>query len=341
MNRKFLFIILLLGLLFNACEKKGHEIIVPADKNSGKCDTMKVNPDDIGDPNDETDDSLYWHTFYLEKLLQENCSGIEEWIGSGSASGQGFDIFGNYLIGFTSSMDYFRVSDMKNRLFLGRFLSGFGHIEARHANCQNFTNEYLEAGDEFPLLLVSGNESRAGDDLLGVAYLIRIERNEDSFSASLVQTIKTVPGIYIDKNGSNFFFNKYSNIMVDRSDGHIYVINNSDIYEMNLPPLYDEQGHLNSIAELTVDKVIRHFQFTYSDMAAQGASIYNGVAYIASGTSRHYLDVVDLTTEEHLTKINLSEIGFDYEPEDISFWRGSMVICSSSQMGIYRVYWDK
>ena len=279
----------------------------------------------------------FWRFFNIDS---SNVS-IEELVPEGSGMPQGFDVFGDYLFGMTAGMFYLRSSDLFHGRFIGNSYSGLG-VYARHANCQNFTSKYYSAEDKLPLLLVSGSEKKFDVDLLGYSYLVRIEGSGSWFNASLIQTIRTVPGKYTDTDGNEYSFNKYGNIMVDRETGHIYVINApKNIYEMELPPLFDENGNVLSEVELTADKVIRRIDFTYRNNFAQGACIHNGVAYICSGIqgTKGYLQIVDLKSGKELQCVYLPDIGYEHEPEDIAFWRGSMVLSGGETLGVYRVHW--
>lgn len=285
---------------------------------------------------DEYLDTTYWRSYSPTK----NKVTIEEWIDGAIAPGQGFDAYGNYIFGAMAGMNSFRVSNLNKRVFASSTPTEFGYIPARHANCQNFTTEYYLPEDDFPLLLVSGSESREGVDMTGESYLIRFYWNGYEFEASLVQTIKNVPGTYTDANGNQFTFGKYSNIMVDRKSGHLFVICSSGIYEMNLPPLYDNRGNVISQTNLTSDNIIRRIDFKYKTKYAQGACLHEGIAYIVDGISSNYLHVIDISTGERLALIRMADISFNHELEDVTFWKGHMIICSGRSNGIYKVWWE-
>ena len=278
----------------------------------------------------------YWRSYSPTK----NTVTIEEWIDGAFAPGQGFDAYGNYIFGAMAGMNNYRVSNLNKRIFVSTIQTEIDYIPARHANCQNFTTEFFLPEDDFPLLLVSGSESREGVDMTGESYLIRFYWNGYGFEASLVQTIKNVPGTYIDANGNQFTFGKYSNIMVDRKSGHLFVICSSGIYEMILPPLYDNYGNIISQANLTSDNIIRRIDFKFKTKYAQGACLHEGIAYIVDGISSNYLHVIDISTGERLALIRMADIGFNHELEDVTFWKGHMIICTGRSNGIYKVRWE-
>ena len=285
---------------------------------------------------DEYLNIAYWRSYSPTK----NKVTIEEWIDGATAPGQGFDAYGNYIFGAMAGMNNYRVSNLNKRIFVSTIQTEIDYIPARHANCQNFTTEFFLPEDDFPLLLVSGSESREGVNMTGESYLIRFYWDGYGFKASLVQTITTVPGTYTDANGNQFTFGKYSNIMVDRKSGHIFVICSSGIYEMNLPSLYDNRGNVISQTNLTSENIIRRIDFKYKTKYAQGACLHEGVAYIVDGISSNYLHIIDISTGERLALIRMADIGFNHELEDVTFWKGHMIICSGRSTGIYKVRWE-
>ena len=278
-------------------------------------------------------DSAYWSSF----KRGINHVTVDEWVPAGSGLGQGFDVYGDYLFGFAVGMHDMKVSNLAAREYLGVCSTELDYIYARHANCQNFTTEYYKPDDLIPLLLVSGNQSTHEGDFIGVSYLVRIRAWGGSFRAEQVQAISTIAGTYSDRDGREYPFGRYSNIMVDRESGHIYVISGSNIYEMELPALFDEGGNVISESVLTADKVIRRLDFAYKKNTPQGACVNNGLAYIAGGV---YLQIVDLKSGRELNSIYLPSVGYNYELEDIAFWRGSMILSGGVKNGIYRVYWE-
>ncbi len=144
-------------------------------------------------------DTAYWLSYDRDS----NTSIVEEWIADGSGMSQGFDVFGDYLIGLNPGMSTLRFSDLYNRCFMGTSYTGMTHLVAQHANCQNFTTSFFSAYDKLPLMLVSGSILNNGVDLNGLAYLMRIEIRDGWFHASLVQRLTTVAGINTDSIGSN------------------------------------------------------------------------------------------------------------------------------------------
>ena len=280
--------------------------------------------------------ATYWRSYSPTK----NNVTIEEWVDGAIAPGQGFDAYGNYIFGAMAGMNNHRVSNLNKRAFISSIPTEIDFIPARHANCQNFTTEFFLPEDDFPLLLVSGSESREGVDMTGESYLIRFYWNGYGFKASLVQTIKTVPGTYIDANGNQFTFSKYSNIMVDRKSGHLFVISSSGIFEMKLPPLYDNNGNIISQTNLTSDNIIRRIDFKYKTKYAQGACLHEGIAYVVDGISSNYMQVIDISTGERLALIRMADFGFNHEIEDVTFWKGHMIICSGKSYGIFKVRWE-
>ena len=324
--KKNIFLTFLLVLIcFTACEGDDNEVYIPVE---------------IIFANDSTTYSEYLDTtFWRSYSPDKNKMILEKWSEDIVSPGQGFDAFGNYIFGVSDGMNSLTVSNLNSRSFVSSSSTELGYVPARHCNCQNFTTEYFFPEDDIPLLLVSGSESRRGEDMRGESYLMRIVWNGYEFKATLVQTITTIPGTYTDANGNQFSFGKYSNIMVDRKSGHIFVINSSGIFEMKLPPLYDNSGNIISQTSLTTDNIIRRIDFKYKTKNAQGACLHEGIAYVVDGVSHNYLQVIDITSGEMLAFIRMSDIGFDYELEDVTFWKGHMILSGPSTC-IYKVCWE-
>lgn len=325
MRKIFALTFLLVLICSTSCEGDDNVEFIPADIIFAK-DSTSYN---------EYLDTTFWRSFSSGK----NIMTIEKWVEDIVSPGQGFDAYGNYLFGISDGMNRLTVSNLNSRSFVSSSSTELGFVPARHCNCQNFTAEYFLPEDDIPLLLVSGSESRRGEDLIGESYLMRIVWNGYEFKATLVQTITTVPGTYTDANGNQYPFSKYSNIIVDKKSGHLFVISSSGIYEMNLPPLYDNSGHIISQTNLTTDNIIRRIGFKYKTKWAQGACLHEGIAYIVDGVSHNNLQVIDITSGKVLAFIRMVDIGFDYELEDITFWKGHMIICGPSTC-IYKVCWE-
>lgn len=109
---------------------------------------------------------------------------------------------------------------------------------------------------------------------------------------------------------------------------------------MILPPLYDNYGNIISQANLTSDNIIRRIDFKFKTKYAQGACLHEGIAYIVDGISSNYLHVIDISTGERLALIRMADIGFNHELEDVTFWKGHMIICTGRSNGIYKVRWE-
>jgi hypothetical protein len=308
-----------------ACEDDKNEVYIPEDIIFIKDSTSYS----------EYLDTTFWRSYSPDK----NKMKIEKWVEDVVSPGQGFDACGNYFFGVSDGMNRLTVSNLNSRSFVSSSSTELGYIPARHCNCQNFTTEYFLPEDKIPLLLVSGSELRRGEDLRGESYLMRIYWTGYEFKATLVQTITTIPGTYTDAYGNQYSFGKYGNIMVDRKSGHLFVISSSGIFEMNLPPLYDNSGHIISQTNLTTDNIIRRIDFKYKTKNPQGACLHEGIAYIVDGVSHNYLQVIDISSGEMFAFIRMSDIGFEYELEDVTFWKGHMIL-SGPATCIYKVCWE-
>lgn len=283
---------------------------------------------------------LVWREYTGNNPIPTNRVALEAYANVGF--GQGADVWKDYAVALTVGLSTLKVVDLRNKKLIYSQSSGLGNIAARHANCQNFTTEYYDSSDEFPLLLVSGGENRSGVDETGKAYLIRIVRNGESFSCSIVQTISITSGYY-ESGGNSYLFERYSNIAVDKRTGHLYVVNNGiatdnahRIFEIPMPALFDSENNVISNVTLTTDDIIRCIPFMGESMP-QGNHIHNGVIYINYGTSDYYLIALDLISGSVINKIRLNNIGFNLEPEDVSFWGEDMLIFGVDT--IYRFHW--
>lgn len=298
---------------------------------------------------DKEDGYIQWYNYSGNKMLCPNRAGIETIIsyistGSGDYSGfpQGFSIWGDYAIGYNAGMPQVIVFNIKERRKVGQFSSGLsGTVASRHCNSVDFTNTYYEEGDEFPLLYVSGNENRNDLNLIGVDYLMRIKKNGDSFTSTLIQTItvrNTVDNAVV-----------YHNTAIDRRTGKILLRNGSNLFAVDLPSFKDsETGERIPTAEILIDRAQPTVSIEYPTPSStgygspQGGCVHNGIAYFAYGATGQpkIMLAVNVDNGSVINEIFMSEIGYELEVEDIAFWGKHMIIAGGGSNKIYEVHWE-
>ena len=294
--------------------------------------------------------NFQWYSYSGAKILQPNRVGIETIIaynstGSTDYSGypQGFSIWGDYAIGYNAGMPRLIVFNIKERRKVGQFGSGVsGTVAARHCNSVDFTNAYYEEGDEFPLLYVSGSEDRDGTNLSGVDYLMRISRNGDIFTSTLIQTITV--------RNENTDGTVYHNTAIDRMTGKLWLRRGSsrsggdgkaDLFAVDLPAFKDSEGTRIPTADILIDldsptSTIDGYN------SPQGGCIRDGIGYFAYGTQNDpaIVQAVDLVTGSQINAVNLRNMNYSLEIEDLAFWGDHMITSGGGSSAIYELHWE-
>lgn len=95
-------------------------------------------------------------------------------------SGQGFDVYGGLLFMVAGNGSFYIVdAETGEDLFITSITVG-------HGNSVSFSNEFLNSGDEFPLLYISKDQGDPCD-----VYVYHIERGSDpAFVITLVRTLR-------------------------------------------------------------------------------------------------------------------------------------------------------
>jgi hypothetical protein len=197
-----------------------------------------------------------------------------------------------------------------------------------HCNSAQFSNQFYDEEDEFPLLYISGSEGEKATMFL-VARIIRFN-DKYTFHMQLVQTVTMPPSV------------TYANIGVE--DGCLYMQGSNanglcNVYKCEIPPIYDEEDNLLSNYSMSDDDIIRIYSNVNAPANPQGVCAYRGILYSTWGNtlgSSTYLTALDLYSGENINSVYLSPMGFNFEPEGLGFLENTMFV--SFSRGIYR-FW--
>lgn len=237
-------------------------------------------------------------------------------------------VWDNYIFMFSGSGNCsVYTKDTKN--LVSSFTLDKNNILSPHSNSVCFGTEYYEDGDEFPLLYSNIYNNENGS-LPGVCNVYRIQREDTTFTSTLVQVIKI--GFTEDTeywpNLSNV--RPYGNFLVDTDNNKLYcyvmndTTNKTTYFEFELPALsdgtFDDTYGVNVVTLESTD-IISQFNTEYS-YYLQGGCYYNGKIYSLEGftndtTNKPTLRVIDLENKRQVTVIDLYSIGLTVEPEMI------------------------
>ena len=204
-----------------------------------------------------------------------------------------------------------------------------------HCNAVTFGCEYHAVGDEFPLLYanVYNNYAKAEDRRVGMCCVYRLQREELSFRATLVQILKIgfagERGLWLS-DGEIKDVRPYGNFVVDRDAGllHVFVMRDRDkttrYFTFHLPGVTD--GVLSAeygvpAAVLEESDILSYFDTPYH-LYIQGACCHNGLIYSSEGFNADVppsIRVIDPAAKCQLEHANLAELGYPTEAEWIDF----------------------
>lgn len=240
---------------------------------------------------------------------------------------QGCAAYGKWLFDIDEGFDRINVYDLEKREFHSQVTrEATGH----HCNTAMFTNIFLDDGDDFPLLLVSGT---SGDP--AVSYLCKVTFVNDVFTIEIIQTIT-----YPSSLGGQ--------LKIDNNRGFYWACGISSFRRFAIPAIKDGNGDIIPTASLSSEDVLETLTVTYNVSLAsmQGGIIVNGWHYCGFGVpswgNKIYFVAVslyDANTEPIV--INLTDVyhptNDDYEPEGVFVYDGHLFI-SFKNYGFVKVH---
>lgn len=247
-------------------------------------------------------------------------------INDGAVYGDHFFVtYGGGLIG---------VFDLLSREYISHFYIAEKDTIKPHANTACFGNEFYSATDEFPLLYVNAYQ----DDLpSGTCYALRVQRNGETFTASIVQTI-TIGFTDAELWLCDGEYKRYGNFAIDTDNSYLYAYmprtpeKKYRFFRFKLPKLSDGQN-----VTLTEEDIVRHFDVSQMVETADGLSYPQGSCYhqgkvylldsAAAQDGRSCMLVVNTASEQTESVVDLCSLGVaSGETEFISIYNGNMVI---------------
>lgn len=244
--------------------------------------------------------------------------------------GQDGAMFGDWIVRFDTkgSGHVFRISEEKE---VCTFRLGSADKIVPHANAVVFGSEYLNPGDEFPLLYsnIYNNYSKSDDRLEGTVCVYHLTRDGMDFSADLVQVIRV--GFVHDplwSDGDDV--RPYGNFVVDTDENQLVAFTMRDkdqvtrYFTFDLPKA--SEGEISDawgvpVVTLSKDNVKSQFDVPYSRYI-QGACYHDGRVYSVEGFSDHpnpaKMQIVDLRQQKLRAVIDLYAMGLTHEPEFVN-----------------------
>ena len=217
-----------------------------------------------------------------------------------------------------------------------------------HCNSVCFGTELYGEGDAYPLLYanVYNSYQNEEDKRLGTCLVYRLQREEQGFRSTLVQTIRVGfcedPALW-RMSPEAHGVRPYGNFAVDKAGGALwaFVMRSESLgsryFRFRLPSLRE-----GAEVVLTEADLLEYFDGGYHHYM-QGAALFGGRIYSAEGFSSHpvhrpALRVVDLAAKEE-RYVELATFGLTNEPECIDFF-GEVCIYSDAHGNLYRIDWE-
>jgi len=247
--------------------------------------------------------------------------------------GQDGEIHNGYLFSFggTGGCNVYSMDDYS---LVSSFTLNSNGTTQPHSNSVCFSKIKYSAEDEFPLLYsnIYNNDSSK----IGVTNVYRVIKEENVFSAELVQVIKI--GFTDDSSKWATGVRPYGNAVVDvdKNDYWAFVMdgstNSTKFYRFDLPKITDgvlDETYGCNVVTLNYEDILTQFSTEYFNYV-QGACYHDGKIYSAEGftndtTNIPTLRVIDLKEKKLIKSINLvSTFNLTIEPEFLDFYDNSL-----------------
>ena len=207
-----------------------------------------------------------------------------------------------------------------------------------HSNSVMFGNEYYDEKDEFPLLYTNiyNNYVNCDEKLKGVCLVYRLQKDENTFTSTLVQMIEI--GFVEDENlwksgGEKDDLRPYGNFVVDTRENILYAFtmrdntNSTRYFSFNLPKVSQgqmcEKYGVKKVV-LTRDDILDCFDCDYHHFF-QGASCHDGKIYSLEGFTDNKdnppaIRVIDTKLKKEIAFKHFKDLGTNIEPEMIDLY---------------------
>jgi hypothetical protein len=235
--------------------------------------------------------------------------------------GQGCACYGDYLFEGVGDEAKLYIYKMPSGAAISNSPISFeGYpIANTHANTMSFSNQFYQQGDEFPLLYISSGFGEGTPKTFHV-YGVRIQRNNNNFSAAIVKTIA-----FTGTGGWMEFMCADSKawIKYQATDGWKWLC-------IDMPAL-------NNSSTIDMDSLTPNFTTEAFSSYCQGHMYYNKKIYVPEGYGRATLHVIDTNTGITVTKVDLGLI-YTGESEGIFIYDNHFYIMFRGI--VYKMYFD-
>ena len=204
-----------------------------------------------------------------------------------------------------------------------------------HSNSVAFGSARYGEDDEFPLLYsnIYNNYAKSDNKMKGVTCVYRLQRNENTFTTTLVQLIEigfVEDALWRSENGNDV--RPYGNFVVDRENALLYAFTmrdekkNTRYFSFHLPDVhsgeYDSAFAVKRVI-LKKEDVIDFFDCEYHRYI-QGACLHNGIIYSLEGFSNNKnnppaIRLIDPYENKQKKVYYFSDFDLTIEPEFIDF----------------------
>lgn len=240
---------------------------------------------------------------------------------SKSSYNQSMSVFENKAFVFYTG-GYCKIIDLKDKKEL-REVTLASYAQNNHVNNAMFSKFFYQEGDKYPLLYISPYAKQT-------CYVERYHENENTFE--LIQTIDVSTSLY---------YNEYGEFVLDEDNGLLYDItfpstnaNNSHIKIFHIPPFSNNHITLTDNDLLGIKSI----ELIYNNIL-QGALYNDGYIYLLFGNqnTRKQLYIVNTQDFTYYT-IDYTDFFGRGEPEDISFYKDTVITCSNYPSAMWNLF---
>ena len=261
-----------------------------------------------------------------------------------------FDELGNFCVYNISKLNLNEYNGDLKAVFKGT-LDRHSEI-VPHSNAVVFSNEYVNEGDEFPILYANLYNNYAGDEsMTAVSLAYKIERSGNDFKTKLLGMVEISfrgeKGLWRSSEGNDV--RPYGNFLIDRENSFYYAYvmidkeNVTRYFKFYAPKIMNaEAENKYNIRKVVLNKedIRESFDTDYHNFI-QGGTVHKGIIYSVEGFSHGVKEIpairiIDPESKRLLKYIKLPDYGYFEEPEFIDFYKG-VCLYSDAEGNLYKV----
>lgn len=303
-------------------------------QNLGKvADIAEMVVEDMVDLDTEMSNASVSGTYYGRKIPSVNASykfGYSYYMPSGGTNSnrQGCAAYNGYLFEFYAKNAYVNIYNLETKTFHSTVTPT--NISTGHCNTACFSTKFYDANDTFPLLYVSGDSNAK-------IQVYRVTLENDVFTITQVQDITmslTLPA------GSM----TWGQAFLDNDKNRLWWFGATGWSSFAIPSIFDGDNNVISAVTLTSSDIKDSFGSSMPGTHLQGGIIVNGILYEVQGVpawgDTATLNVIDMWGMKDINFINLSSLGWTYEPEGVALYDRHLYVNTQGN-GIYIFYIGK